>query len=384
MQGARSGEEIMKVVITGAHGFLGWHTSCRLRGSRRIEPIRLSRADFSGGTLASTVAEADVVMHLAGINRADSAEALEHGNLELAQAVAAVLRGSGRPVHVVYANSIQARIDNPYGRGKALAAEVLREAATEIGGTMTDMVMPNLFGEHGRPGYNSFVATFCHEVAQGRTPTVSGDRAIELLHAQRAAEALIQAAEARTDGVVEPRGTYRGISEVLGLLQGFKELYDRGEIPDLSDPFSLDLFNSFRSHGFPQQFPLSPRVHADPRGELLETVRSHGGTGQVFVSTTAPGAKRGDHYHLSKIERFFVIKGDAEIAVRRLYHREIIRFPVCGDKPAFVDMPTMWAHSIRNIGDSELITLFWADQLLERAHPDQYSESVEEIKQVHG
>jgi len=118
-------------------------------------------------------------------------------------------------------------------------------------------------------------------------------------------------------------------------------------------------------------------VHADPRGELFETVRAHGGTGQAFVSTTVPGATRGDHYHLSKVERFFVLKGEAEISLRRLLHDEVVTFRVSGERPGFVDMPTMWVHNITNVGDSELVTLFWADQLLDPVNPDQYPERVE-------
>src|SRR5262249_5999230 len=160
-----------------------------------------------------------------------------------------------------------------------------------------------------------------------RMPSVHEDRQLPLLHAQAAAEALIVAAERRTDGIAEPAGELHGVAEVLEALQGFHELYaDRGEIPDVSTPFARDLFNTYRSHLFPGWFPLHPQVHADARGELVEAGRSHGGQGQVFVSTTRPGAIRGDHYHLSKIERFMVVSGEAEIALRRLYHDDIVRF----------------------------------------------------------
>jgi UDP-2-acetamido-2,6-beta-L-arabino-hexul-4-ose reductase len=199
-----------------------------------------------------------------------------------------------------------------------------------------------------------------------------------LLHAQAAAEVLIEAAAARTDGLVSPPGEPRSISAVLSLLTSFHELYaGRGEVPPLSDPFVRDLFNTYRSYLFPAAFPMSATVHADPRGRLFETVRSHGGTGQSFVSTTVPGATRGDHYHLSKVERFFVVSGEAEIALRRLLHDDVVRFRLSGDRPAFVDMPTMWVHNITNVGDSDLVTMFWADQLLDPEHPDQFPELVE-------
>ena len=123
-------------------------------------------------------------------------------------------------------------------------------------------------------------------------------------------------------------------------------------------------------------FPIAPKVHSDQRGDLMETVRSHGGTGQSFVSTTLPGQMRGDHYHLHKVERFFVLKGEAEISLRRLRHDDVVTFRMSGARPAFVDMPTLWVHNIRNVGEAELITVFWADQLLDPENPDQYPERV--------
>jgi UDP-2-acetamido-2,6-beta-L-arabino-hexul-4-ose reductase len=169
------------------------------------------------------------------------------------------------------------------------------------------------------------------------------------------------------------------VVEVLDRLRAFQELYAvRGEVPDLSTAFARDLFNTYRSYLFPEGFPIHPSVHGDARGDLVEAVRSHGGTGQAFVSTTVPGQMRGDHYHLHKVERFMVVRGEAEIAVRRLYHHEIVRFRVGGARPGFVDMPTMWVHHIRNVGDDELVTVFWADQLLDRERPDQYPLKVED------
>lgn len=362
----------MKVAITGGHGFLGWHLACRLRAVHGVEPVRLGREDFGDSArLVAALAEMDTVIHLAGINRAETDDEVEFGNERIARALVEAL--PDRHVHVVFADSVQAELDNPYGRGKRRAAEML----AGLPGTLADVLLPNLFGEHGRPGYNSFVATFSHELAQDRQPTVTDDKLVPLLHAQDAARVLIEAAGHRHDHQVRPEADSQRVSEVLDQLNGFQALYaKRGELPDLSTKFAVDLFNTYRSYLFPQQFPISPRVHRDPRGELFETARAHGGTGQAFVSTTRPGQLRGDHYHLHKVERFFVIRGDAEIALRRLLHDDVIRFRLSGDHPSYVDMPTMWAHSVKNVGKSELVTMFWADQLLDSADADQYQERV--------
>lgn len=363
----------MKVAITGGHGFLGRHTACRLLATRGLEPVLIGRSDFADGRrLAGRLAGVDVVIHAAGVNRADTPDDVEHGNVAIAEALRRALRGS--PVHVVYANSVTSGAHTPYGQGKARAAQILRERP----GTLADVKLPNLFGEHCRPGYNSFVATFADDVAHGRRPTVTGDRDIALLHAQDAAEILLRAAETPADADLHPSGEPHGISDVLELLEHFHALYAKtGELPDLSSPFRRDLFNTYRAALWPDAYPLHPQVHADPRGELIELFRSHGGTGQGSLSSTRPGQVRGEHYHLRKIERFVVFSGDAEIAARRLFSDEVVRFRVSGGRPSIVDMPTMWTHRLRNVGDTDVITAFWSDQLLDPADPDQYPLRVE-------
>ena len=263
MEGAGDMSVPPRVAITGAFGFLGWHTACRLRATQAVEPVLLGREAFADpGALREALAEVDTVLHLAGVNRADSERAVEEGNVELARTLATAL--GERPVHVVFADSVQAELDNPYGRGKRRAAELLRE----LPGTLCDVVLPNLFGEHGRPAYNSFVATFCHEVAAGRRPQVTDDRQVPLLHAQDAAQVLIDAACLREDAVLRPAGEPHGIGEVLDRLVGFHGTYaGSGELPDLSTSFAVDLFNTYRSYLFPQQFPIAAAVHRDQRGD---------------------------------------------------------------------------------------------------------------------
>lgn len=365
-----------KVAITGGFGFLGWHTACRLRALHQIEPIRLGRADFADlDRLVARLSGVDSVIHIAGVNRADTEAAVEQGNADLADKLSAAIAAQGRPVDVVFANSVQAELDNPYGRGKARAAQTVGAAATGSGGHFADVLLPNLFGEHGRPDYNSFVATFVHEVAAGRAPTVAGDREIPLLHAQDAAATLIAALGTDLRDVVGAEQI--AISQVLAIFQEFHELYSRrGEVPDIARSMRRNLFNTYRAAAFPAMWPLSSHVHSDNRGELFETVRAHGGTGMSFMSTTLPGQKRGEHYHLHKVERFFVVKGEAEIELRRLLHDDVVTFRLSGDSPSFVDMPTLWVHNIRNVGNSELVTMFWADQLLDVDNPDQFPETI--------
>jgi UDP-2-acetamido-2,6-beta-L-arabino-hexul-4-ose reductase len=167
------------------------------------------------------------------------------------------------------------------------------------------------------------------------------------------------------------------VTAIVKKLLKFRDLYSRGDIPDITDPFDLDLFNTYRSFCFPSHYPIYPQRHSDQRGELFDCLRAHGGQSQVFCSSTRPGFTRGEHFHLKKVERFLVIRGKAEIALRRLFDDEVIRFAVSGERPAIVDMPTMWAHNITNIGSDDLVTLFWANEILDPENADTYPERVE-------
>ncbi len=366
----------MKVVVTGAGGFLGWHLRSRLRALTGHEVVAVDRSGFGG--IDQMMASADAVIHVAGVNRAESDAEVVEGNLSLAELVAGAVRASGSVQRIVYANSIQSGNGSPYGTGKEEGALRLKRAAADEGVDFVNVLLPNIFGEHGRPEYNSFVATFCHEVVAGRTPIVN-DNKVGLLHVQDAAQALIDALDGPSR-VERPEPEEHGVSEVLGLLLEFDEKYRRGEFPDLTTKFRTDLFNTYRAAAFGARGPIAFDKRTDPRGSLVEAVKAHGGSGQTFFSTTVPGVTRGEHFHLRKIERFVVIGGSARIRIRKLFSEDVLDFDVSGDQPVAIDMPTMWPHNITNTGKGELLTLFWTDSVFDPDAPDTYAESVEIIR----
>jgi UDP-2-acetamido-2,6-beta-L-arabino-hexul-4-ose reductase len=363
----------MRVVLTGAGGFLGWHTRVRLHALTDHEVVAVTRDNWS--ELAELCRGAHAVIHVAGVNRG-TPESVEADNVQLAEDVASAVGRAGGPVTVVFANSIQAGNETPYGAGKARAAETLAAAARRCDGQFVDVRLPNLFGEHGRPAYNSFVATFVDVVARGEEPSVQ-DRGVDLLHAQDAAQALVDALDASAT-LLEPRGTTTTVVTVLDLLREFHSVYATGDIPILDSKLRVDLFNTYRAALFPAKYPIPLTAHSDDRGRLVETVRAHGGEGQTFVSTTRPGITRGEHFHLGKVERFVVLSGEARISLRRVFTDEVVSFDVSGDAPAVVDMPTMWVHNITNTGDTEVTTLFWTHTLFDPEHPDTFWEPVSE------
>lgn len=361
----------MRILVTGAAGFVGWHTRVRLHALTGHEVVAVDRPEWP--ELERHVAEVDAVVHLAGVNRGPDGE-VEGGNVTLAEELAAAMAATGARARIVYANSIQSGNGTPYGRGKEAAGAVLAAAAERAGTAFVDVRLPNIFGEHGRPQYNSFVATFAHAVVDGHEPTIA-DRPVELLHVQGAAQALIDALDL-DGGRLDPRGAETSVAHVYQTLLDGNRLYERGDVPPLDTPLDVDLFNTLRAARFPAHYPIPLTPRSDERGRLVEVVRSHGGQGQTFVSTTAPGVTRGEHFHLRKVERFVVVAGQARISLRKALTDEVVSFDVDGSRPVVVDMPTMWVHNITNTGEGELLTLFWTNELFDPAAPDTYPEPV--------
>ncbi|MFC5922280.1 NAD-dependent epimerase/dehydratase family protein [Micromonospora vulcania] len=363
---------MLSLAVTGAGGFLGWHVRVLLRALGWPEPTVLTGTDLADpAVVARKVAGVDRVLHLAGVNRGEPAD-VAAGNVQLAAQLAKGLRDCPDPPReVVFANSVQAGNGTPYGDAKATAASIL----ADTGVPLDDLLLPNLYGEHGRPWYNSAVATFCRVLAEGGHPEVHADREMSLVHVTDAAARL---AGVPVGGSWDPAmpALRIGVRDLADQLTAYAGTYRTGEIPPLRDRHDVRLFNTYRSHCFPAHYPLALPTRADARGALVETVKAHGGAGQTFCSTTRPGITRGEHFHLAKVERFVVLRGTAVISLRRIGDTEVLRFPVSGDEPVVVDMPTMWAHNITNTGPDELLTLFWTNELFDPERPDTWPEPV--------
>ena len=364
---------VKRVAVTGAHGFLGWHIRAALQESGH-EAATISVGDaFNVAEAASAMSGSPRLIHLAGVNRGSDIEVSEENRRFASQLAQAIVRAEIPPAVIVYANSSQATNGSIYGNAKAAAADILREAAEEVGSDFQDVLLPNLFGEHGRPFYNAVTSTFSYMLAQGQTPSVNDDKALTLLHAQDAADLLTGAVDAGASRELEVHETVSGL---LSRLARIDAVYRRGEIPDVAAKFDRDLFNTYRSYTFPEQAPVQLTRHADARGSFFEIIRSHGGCGQSSFSTTEPGISRGDHFHRRKIERFTVLSGSATISLRRLFTADVYQFRVTGYAPVAVDMPTMWSHKITNTGADALYTSFWTNDIFNPEVPDTIAETV--------
>ena len=366
---------MINVGITGIDGLIGWHLRSFLHGQKDITIYGADKPEFaSKELLAEFVRSCDVIVHLAGMNRVPDAE-VAATNISLTEQLLSACGAVGVHPHIIFSSSTHIYRDTPYGNSKKKCAELIKAWAIQNNTVFTNFILPNVFGESGKPFYNSAVSTFCYQLANGEQPKIITDAEVELLHAQHVAREIFAVINKPVDGELTLRGHSIFVSQLLTRLKRMAEAYAGHIIPDLRDPNDLDLFNTYRSYLFPNNVPVGIDLKKDPRGYLFEASKSNNG-GQTSISSTLPGITRGNHYHTFKVERFLVIKGSARICVRKLFSKEIHEFFVDGAKPQYVDMPALHTHNITNTGDSELLTLFWSNEIFDPANPDTYQETV--------
>lgn len=281
---------------------------------------------------------------------------------------------------LVFASSTQRELANPYGRSKRRAEQAL--AAWAWGGpgrAAVSLVLPNVFGPGCRPYYNSVVATFCQQLAEDRQPQIVEDRELELAWVGDVARELVRGALDAPAGWSVRRlhgmGRLR-VSELLQRLERFRDSERRaGAVPDITAPLDARLYATYRSYLPWSEHCLRPIVREDARGRLYEAIRWAAG-GQVFFSTTKPGVIRGDHYHTRKVEWFCVVQGEAIIRLRRIGAAEVQEIRVSGERPEFVSIPVMHAHQIENVGRTDLLTMFWCNEIFDQSDADTWRERV--------
>jgi len=363
------------VGITGAPGMLGTHTRALLHVDPRFEAIAGDRTTFqTSAALDAFVSRCDTIVHYAGLNRG-LAEDVRTVNVGLAQALVDACERADRRPHIVFASSTHIARDTPYGAAKRECTAIFERWATKHAATFTNFILPHVFGEGGKPFHNSVVATFARQLATGERPQIDVDGELELLHASHVAMLVRDAIATNRGGERRPSGTPLRVSELLENLCALDQRYREGIVPELRDAFDRELFNVVRT----ERYAVAPIVdlvlRSDSRGTLFETVKTING-GQSFVSTTKPGITRGEHFHFKKLERFIVLRGQATIAVRHLFDGGVQTFAVSGERPQFIDMPTLHPHNITNVGDAELITQFWTDVIFDPENPDTFAEKV--------
>lgn len=365
--------------ITGRGGFIGTHLYNVLSlQPNQYELVELNQSHWENvDQLNELIDKCDVVFHLAAVNRHTNDEFIYDENVRLAELLINALNNVKHPIQLIFSSSLQEYTDTSYGKAKKKSRELFEQWSNNTGNNFWGCIIPNVFGPFGKPFYNSFIATFCYQIANHAAPEIQTDAAVPLLYVGDLVTEFEKMLHSPIGSPYHeiPASKLMKVSDVLSRLQSFADEYmGKGIIPDLQGSFDIQLFNTFRSY-IPHEkiFPKIYVEHSDNRGAFVELIRLGMG-GQVSFSTTLPGITRGNHFHTRKIERFSVIKGKAIMELKRYGSSEIQTFYLDGDNPSYVDIPIWYYHNITNIGEDVLYTIFWISEQFNPEDADTYFE----------
>jgi UDP-2-acetamido-2,6-beta-L-arabino-hexul-4-ose reductase len=371
------------VLVTGALGFVGRNLGVFLRQQENVRLLGID-VDSPPEALDKGLRDSDAIFHLAGINRPEKPEEYTIGNTGFTKEICDRLKILGRAPIIIFSSSIQAELDNPYGVSKRQAEEVLLRFAEETEAKVVIFRMKNVFGKWCRPNYNSVVATFCHNIAHNLPISISDPaKEIDLVYVDDVCAAMMDAARlgqtASTHRIVSLVSIYSEIApsfkitlnELADIIRSFRDTRGSLRVPALDNPLVRRLYATYLSYLEGRDFAYGLDVKTDNRGSLAEFLKSPS-FGQIFISRTKPGITRGCHYHHTKTEKFLVVQGEAVIRFRHILGSEIVEHQIRGDEFRVVDIPPGYTHSIENIGEIELVTLFWASEIFDPENPDTY------------
>ena len=368
----------MKVLITGADGFVGKNLQLRLRERADVEVVRYTRAD-TVADLPERLEGVDVIFHLAGINRPGDPQEFAAGNGELTRALSDGVRNSGRRMRVLLTSSIQASLDNPYGLSKRQAEQEIQALSGVNGVSVHVFRLPNVFGKWCKPNYNSAVATFCHNIARGLPVQIHDPNAcVTLVYIDDVLDrfiALMDGAvgDADEDGfeTVAPQYTLT-VGELARQITAFRESRGSLVIDRVGTGLARALYATYVSYLPVERFTYVVTQNADPRGVFVEMLKTPD-CGQFSYFTAHPGITRGGHYHHTKTENFLVIKGQARFRFRHMQTGQVHELETTGAKPEIVETVPGWTHDITNTGTDEMVVMLWANEVFDRAKPDTYA-----------
>lgn len=372
----------MKVLITGANGFIGKNLQLHLAERKDVQVVCFTRS-HDVAQLPALLQGVDFVFHLAGVNRPEDPQEFTAGNVDLTQAlcqaVCAVAKASGKKVPIVYTSSIQAGRDNPYGQSKREAEEALLAAARSHQVPVHIFRLPNVFGKWCKPNYNSAVATFCHNIARGLSIQVNDPAAaVTLAYVDDVIERFVQlmdGADAATgpDGYAMAAPQYTTtVGELARQIQAFKDSRASLTIERVGAGLVRALYATYVSYLPVESFSYTVPQYGDSRGVFVEMLKTPD-CGQFSFFTAHPGITRGGHYHHSKTEKFLVIKGHARFKFRHMQTGHTHELVTTGDTPEIVETVPGWTHDITNIGRDEMIVMLWANEVFDRARPDTFA-----------
>lgn len=365
----------MKVLVTGAEGFIGRNLTAHLAQRRDIEEIILTRRS-SNEDLAVACEKVDFICHLAGVNRPETESEFTVGNRDLTRRVCEAARASGRRISVLLSSSIQADGDSAYGISKREAEQALLEYQATTGSLVHIFRLPNVFGKWCRPNYNSAVATFCHNIARDLPIQVDDPAApLLLVHVDDVVARFVEVMDGRAseESFCEVTPTYRSsVGAVADKIRAFRASRENLIIDAVGAGLTRALYATYVSYLPPESFSYEVPRYGDARGDFAEMLKTKD-SGQLSFFTAYPGITRGGHYHHSKTEKFLVVRGEARFRFRHIVTGECREILTSGNKSEVVESVPGWAHDITNVGNDEMIVMLWANEIFDRARPDTFA-----------
>ncbi len=373
----------MKVLITGAKGFIGKNLVSTLEREDKYEIICIDREN-SKEELEKGVLNSDFIVHLAGINRPKNEEEFFKGNTGLTEDIIEILKKNNKNTSILITSSIQADLDNAYGQSKKGAEEALIKYMTDTKGNVFIFRLPNVFGKWCRPNYNSAIATFCHNIARGEEVWISDPtKEMTLVYIDdvvRNIKNVIDNEKTYIPGYqnvdIEHKAT---LGEIVDLINSFKESRKSLMIPNMENELTKKLYSTYLSYLPENDFSYPLKMNVDNRGSFTEFIKSKD-RGQVSVNISKPGITKGNHWHDTKNEKFLVVSGEGVIRFRKVDSGEIIEYKVSGEKLEVVDIPVGYTHSIINTGERDMVTIMWVNEIFNPEKPDTIYLEVENEK----
>jgi UDP-2-acetamido-2,6-beta-L-arabino-hexul-4-ose reductase len=369
----------MKILVTGAKGFIGKNI-CLILREKGYDVFEFDLG-CTDDQLIQFVKCADFVVHLAGINRPLNPQEFIDGNVNFTKKFLDLLNQYGHKAPIIFSSSTQASLDNPYGKSKKMAEDQLFEYEKKNGTPVYVYRLYNVFGKWCRPNYNSVIATWCYNAANNLPLQINQlAPAIVFVYIDDIIAEFLRVIENQPKPTgeimhVEPHYSEK-LEDIAAALDTFKKSRASQMIPELKEGFYKKLYSTYLSYLPEDQFAYDLIMHKDIRGSFTEAFKSPT-YGQVSVNVSKPGITKGNHYHMSKNEKYLVVTGTCLIKLRKVTDDKVISYTCDGKDLKVVDIPPGYTHSITNIGKEDSVTIMWANELYDPDHPDTYFMPVE-------
>lgn len=359
----------MKVLVTGAKGFIGRNLVERLRGcdDRVVDEVLQYDRDTDSRLLADYCARADFVFHLAGVNRPSDPAEYGRVNADFTAELLSTLEQQGNACPVVLASSTQAAIDNPYGRSKLSAERAVFDHGQHTGAKTYVFRLPGVFGKWCRPNYNSVVATFCHNMARGLPISIDDPaKRLDLAYIDDVVTEFICCLNGNIDSLQgEPLALSHiyavRLEEIVRLLQEFRASRSSLDLPNVGNPFAKRLYSTYLSYLPAEALNYALKMNCDDRGSFTEFVRT-ADRGQFSINVVKPGVVKGNHWHNTKTEKFVVVSGSGIVRLRSVDSPQVHEYIVSGERIQVVDIPPGYTHNLENLGSSDMVVLIWCNE----------------------